>query len=107
VPGAPVSLTVPSDRELGAGGASASDTAADAEEPEATATPDASSGTGASDTGAAETGAADTDAAAPPAETATPEPQTAPDTATSDQPPAAGSAPEQFESFCEQNAGAC
>ena len=29
------------------------------------------------------------------------------DGGTTDTPPAAGSAPEQFESFCEQNAGAC
>jgi hypothetical protein len=39
-----------------------------------------------------------------------PETETAPapeETAPEDSPPPAGSAPEQFESFCEQNAGAC
>ena len=40
--------------------------------------------------------------------TTAPEATPVPDyTATNDTPPEAGSAPEQFEDFCEQNAGAC
>ena len=36
-----------------------------------------------------------------------PEATAAPDTATQDTAPEPGSPPEQFEDFCEQNAGAC
>jgi len=106
VPGAPPALTVPTEGELGAG----TDADADAE-----ANPDASADESTEDP--AESGAAtDPDAAAAPETTEPVDPSggtTAPETAAPDegaadpaQPPA-DSPPEQFESFCEQNAGAC
>jgi hypothetical protein len=104
VPGAPPALTVPSDNELGSSGSNAADNASSQD------------GTGSStdssaDSGTADSGAADSATPTPTPDTsggaAAPEATAAPDTATSDQPPAAGSPPEQFENFCEQNAGAC
>ena len=99
VPGAPAALTLPSDGELG--GSNAADNAA-------------SDGNGSSnaDSGTADSGTADaTPTPTPPADTSggavAPEATTAPDTATNDTPPAAGSPPQQFEDFCAQNAGAC
>ena len=92
VPGSPPALTVRSDSELGTSAAADETTGADAEsgaadgaatpEPEATAAPDGG--------------------ATAPEATAAPE-----DAAAEPEQPAAESAPEQFESFCEQNAGAC
>jgi hypothetical protein len=98
VPGAPPALTVPTDGEVSSGAADA-----DAEEdPDAEADPDAAT--------------ADPDAAVVPEDSSggavAPETEEAPaapeeTTAPEETPPPAGSAPEQFESFCEQNAGAC
>ncbi len=105
VPGAPPALIVPSDSELGASGSNA-DASTDADaDADATADEDAA----ATD----ETAEPDTGAAVPEATedtsggTAAPTAEAAPEDTTTEEPPAAGSAPEQFESFCEQNAGAC
>jgi polysaccharide biosynthesis protein PslG len=99
VPGSPPALVVPTDSELGASGSNANgsaDTSADS--------------TAAADSGTADSGTAESTTPAEPAapsggtaapDTAAPEPTTDPA-----QPPA-GSPPETFESFCEQNAGAC
>lgn len=107
VPGAPPALTVPTDSELeapaeeDADAETDPDASADETEDPATADPDA---------------AIDPDAAVPETEepvdpsggAVAPETETAPDeTAVDPAQPPAGSAPEQFESFCEQNAGAC
>jgi hypothetical protein len=101
VPGSPPALTVPSDSELGA---PETDTATDEDattEPEATPT---------------EEPAATDESAAPvvPAEpetggTVPEEPQAAvPEDTTEEAPAAPEEAPtEQFDSFCEQNVGAC
>jgi hypothetical protein len=103
VPGAPPALIVPSDSELAS--ASESDDAADT-----TASTDDSAS---ADESAATQAPADTGATTPPADTsggtvAAPEPTAAPeDSAANDTAPAPGSEAEQFESFCEQNAGAC
>ena len=103
VPGSPVALTVPSDSDLGAAGSSA-DGSADASADDST-DPDATAG---ETDGAAADGTAEPAPAAPSGGTAAPEPQAVPeDTTGAAEPPPAGSAPEQFESFCEQNAGAC
>jgi hypothetical protein len=103
VPGPPPALSVPTDKDLGGGGgdggagtddtsgsggqdgdADTADEDAGGTAPEATAEPDASGGA------------------------AAPETQTPPDdTATNDTAPPADSEAEQFETFCEQNAGAC
>jgi len=101
VPGSPPELTVPHQRgaadlsEEGAEG-SATPTPTPTEEGAATPTPAAEGETGST----GETGTADTGAAATPAPAAEDSPAT--DTA-----PPAGSAPEQFEQFCQENAGAC
>jgi hypothetical protein len=109
VPGAPPALTVPSDSELESGGADEADA-------EATATPEESSDEAVEPDAATEDPAAATEpvvpeetadpsggAAAPESQAAAPEEDTTEEPA---QPPA-DSPPEQFESFCEQNAGAC
>jgi hypothetical protein len=103
VPGPPPALTVPSDNDVGSGSTSASDNASNGDQSDSSADSGADSGTTEpnADPGTA-TPAPDTSGGA-----AAPEPTAAPDTATNDQPPAAGSPPEQFENFCEQNAGAC
>ncbi len=94
VPGGPPALTMRSDTELAAGGTAAdaadgadaeSDDAAGSATPEPTATVDPGSGTTVPDEAAA------------PEDAAAAEPEQ----------PAAETAPDQFESFCEQNAGAC
>jgi hypothetical protein len=102
VPGAPPALVVPTDSELGAGGGSSSD--------ESTSGTDEGADAGAgADSGRAAGGTADAPADASGGTTApAPEATAAPDdTTTQPEQPPAGSAPEQFESFCEQNAGAC
>ena len=103
VPGNPPALTSPSDSELGAGGSDAeTGTDEDATTDEDAATEEDPAAT---DESAAPVVPADPDAGTPVPE----EPQAAvPEDTTADpaQPPA-DSAPEQFESFCEQNAGAC
>jgi hypothetical protein len=100
VPGPPPALTVPTDGELASG---AADADADAD-PDATAEPDADAGTTEPDAGVVPEDSSG-GAVAPETEEApaVPEETTAPE----ETPPPAGSAPEQFESFCEQNAGAC
>jgi hypothetical protein len=104
VPGPPPALTVPSDNAIGTGGSGAADGST---EPGATPTPDASATPDASGTGASTDGATAPSSGTSGGTTA-PDAETTPsDTATTDQAPAAGSAPQQFESFCEQNAGAC
>jgi hypothetical protein len=105
VPGPPAALIVPSDSELGAAGSNAD------------ASADAGADAGAGEDAAAADDTADTDTSGTAAPTApedtsggttAPTTEAAPeDTTTDEQPPAAGSPPEQFESFCEQNAGAC
>jgi hypothetical protein len=103
VPGQPVNLTVPHQKgaaDLSGKDADASATptpTADAEG-EATPTPAADSGTTGSTGTTGTTGG--TDSAATPAPAA----QDAPGNDTA---PQAGSAPEPFEQFCEENAGAC
>jgi hypothetical protein len=101
VPGAPAAITVPSDNDLGSGGSKADNSGSSADEDNSSADNSADSADGATPTPTA-TPAPDTSGGA-----AAPEATAAPDTATSDQPPDAGSPPEQFEDFCEQNAGAC
>jgi hypothetical protein len=105
VPGNPPALTVPTDSELESGGSDA-----DAETDESTdetTDPDAAAedpaGTGAVEPAVPEEQADTSGGAAAPEEQAA-----APEDTTADpaQPPA-DSPPEQFESFCEQNAGAC
>jgi hypothetical protein len=98
VPGPPATLAVPHQK-------GAEDLSEDAEETP-TPTPTAEGEEGAegeatpapADSGSTETGG--TDAAA------TPAPATE-DSPTNDTAPEQGSAPEQFEQFCEENAGAC
>jgi hypothetical protein len=104
VPGDPPALTVPSDDDIGSGGsadnasADADDTTGGTDDPEATATPDSTTG----DAGTVTPPATDDTSGG------TTVPETAPeDSATTDTPPPAGSDAEQFEDFCEQNAGAC
>jgi hypothetical protein len=104
VPGAPPAIVLPSDDDLGGGSSNAS----------------ADSGTAQEDADANADGTADEDAAADTGTTTTPPEDTSggttapeptatavPDAPTTDTPPETGSAPEQFEDFCEQNAGAC
>ena len=103
VPGAAPALVVPTDSELGASGSSADESSSSTDEG---ADADAPADTGADELGHAccsaggherrHRGSRDADRPAAPEETAPEE-----------EPPPAGSAPEQFESFCEQNAGAC
>jgi hypothetical protein len=104
VPGAPPAITVPSDSDLGGGSSNAADNTGSSDDNSSSTDDSADS----ADSGSADSGAA---TATPVPDTsggtAAPEATAAPDTATSDQPPDAGSPPEQFENFCEQNAGAC
>jgi hypothetical protein len=95
VPGPPVTLTVP--HQKGAADVSASATPTPSATPTATATPAAGS-TGSTGT----TGATGTNTGA----AATPTPA-ANSPAAKQAPAADGSPPEQFEQFCEENAGAC
>jgi hypothetical protein len=101
VPGSPPALVVPTDSELGAAGSDADETSSDTDEDA-----DADADAGTADPGTAATPPADTSGG-----TVAPETQAAPaapeETAPEETPPPAGSPPEQFESFCEQNAGAC
>jgi hypothetical protein len=103
VPGPPPTLSVPTDSDVGGNSNAAADTSAKSDGKSTT-----SSDSGTADSGAA---SADSGTATPPADTsggtAAPEATAAPDTAASDTPPAAGSPPQQFEDFCQQNAGAC
>jgi len=91
VPGSPPALTVRSDSELGAAtNSSADQNSADSGSADASATPEP-------ETTVAPSGTTEPQATATPEDAA----------AGQDEPPPAGSAPEQFETFCEQNAGAC
>ena len=96
VPGPPVTLTVP--HQKGAAEVSASATPTPTATPTATATPAAGS-TGSTDT----TGATGTNTGA----AATPAPAAQDTPATNQAPADDGSPPQQFEQFCEENAGAC
>jgi hypothetical protein len=100
VPGSPPALVVPSDSELGASGSNANG-GADTSTDESTG----------ADSGTADSGTAESTTPAEPAPpsggTAAPETAAPEDTTTDPTQPAAGSPPEQFENFCEQNAGAC
>jgi hypothetical protein len=100
VPGSPPALTVPTDSDLGAAGSNADSTSGSADESADSADSGASADTGADDTGT--TAPADVGTTAP-----APEATTAPEETGGAAPPPAGSPPEQFEDFCEQNAGAC
>jgi hypothetical protein len=92
VPGGPPALTVRSDSELGTSAATDDTAGADAENGAATAAP----------TPEPEATAAPDGGTVAPEATAAPE-----DAAAEGDGSATESAPEQFESFCEQNAGAC
>jgi hypothetical protein len=110
VPGPPPALTVPSDNDIGGSGSGSSNSSSSSED-SSSGSSDGSTDSGA-DSGTADSGTADGGTTTtPPADegggTAAPEATAAPDTATNDQQPAPGSPPEQFENFCEQNAGAC
>ncbi len=97
VPGAPPTLTVPHQK----GAADVSASATPTPTPTATPTPAADSGTTGSTGGTAATG---TNTGAP----ATPAPAPATqDSPATDQQPTAGTPPEKFEQFCQENAGAC
>jgi hypothetical protein len=100
VPGAPVELTVPHQKGAADLSEDATGTATPTPTPsadgDATPAPTADSGT----TGS--TGATGTNTGA----AATPAPATQ-DSPTTDTAPRAGSAPEKFEQFCQENAGAC
>ena len=96
VPGPPATLSVP--HQKGAADVSASATPTPTPSAAGTATPTPAAGTGT--TGS--TGGTGTNAAA----TATPAPATQ-DTPAATQAPAQGSPPQQFEQFCQENAGAC
>jgi hypothetical protein len=96
VPGPPVTLTVP--HQKGAADVSASATPTPTATATATATPAAGS-TGSTGT----TGATGTNTGA----AATPTPAAQNNQASNQAPAADGSPPEQFEQFCEENAGAC
>jgi hypothetical protein len=100
VPGPPPALVVPSDSEIGGSDAGAST--------DETTDPDAAADDAAATDGATDQ-AAPTEPVEPSGGTVAPEPQAAaPEDTTADPAqPEPGSPPEQFESFCEQNAGAC
>jgi hypothetical protein len=94
VPGPPATLTVP--HQKGAADVSASATPTPTPGATGTATPTPAAGT----TGS--TGSTGTNTAA----TATPAPATQ-NSPAANATPAAGSPPQQFEQFCQENAGAC
>jgi hypothetical protein len=104
VPGVPAALQVPTDAALGSSGSKADASSS-------TSGDEQSDSSGGNDSGAADTGTSGsgTTTTPPAAGTATPQPQAtaAPDDTTGGTQPPAGSPPEQFENFCEQNAGAC
>jgi hypothetical protein len=101
VPGGPVPLTVP-----GTGAAL---------KPQATATATASATPTATTTGSTGTSSGTTQSTTPSTASSgtgttgggTQAPSSSSDSATSDQPPPAGSDAQQFEDFCAQNPGAC
>ena len=103
VPGPPPVLSVP--HQKGAADVSADEDATPTPTPtaeggaEATPTPAGTGSTG-------ETGGTDTETGTNTGATATPAPATQ-DSPAADQAPAAGSPPEKFEQFCQENAGAC
>ena len=99
VPGPPPALSVP--HQKGAADVSASATPTPTPSGDATPTPTPADSGATGETGGTGTGT-NTGAAATP----TPAPATE-DSPAADQQPAAGSPPEQFEQFCEENAGAC
>jgi peptidylprolyl isomerase len=96
VPGPPATLTVP--HQKGAADVSASATPTPSATPTATPTPAAGS-TGSTGT----TGGTGTNTGA----AATPTPAAQNNSASKQAPDADGSPPQQFEQFCEENAGAC
>ena len=100
VPGGPPALIVPTDSELGATGSKADASSSSPDTGTADSSADTESGTtGTSGTAAPTTTEPSGGTTAP----AAPEDTTTTDPA---QPPA-GSSAEQFETFCEQNTGAC
>lgn len=108
VPGPPAALTVPSDTDLGGGGnsddsSSNSDDSSSSDENSGSGADDTTGGTTTPDTGTTAPSTDDTSGGAAAPETGTTAPE---DSAANDTPPA-GSEAQQFESFCEQNAGAC
>jgi hypothetical protein len=99
VPGPPAELTVPHAKGAADLSEDASATPTPTPSAGATATPTAASGaTGSTGT----TGGTGTNTAATPTPAAQQQ-----DSATNDATPAAGSPPQQFEQFCQENAGAC
>jgi hypothetical protein len=114
VPGNPPALTVPSDGDIGSGGA-ASNSGSTSDSSDSSAS--GSGSTGSTDTGTTtgSTGGTTAPTTTAPSTTdgtsggtaAPTTPSTTDDTATNDQAPPAGSDAQQFENFCEQNAGAC
>jgi hypothetical protein len=99
VPGPPTALTVPHQR--GAADLAASPTPTPSTSATGTVTPTATTGTGTTTGTTGTTGGTGTNTAA------TQAPATQQDTATNNTAPAAGSAPQKFEQFCQENAGAC
>ena len=99
VSGPPTTLSVPHQKGAADVSASATPTPTPTPAAGATATPTPAAGTTGS-TGATGTTGTNTGA------TTTPAPATQ-DSPTADQAPAAGSPPEKFEQFCQENAGAC
>jgi hypothetical protein len=101
VPAGPPALVVPSDSELAADSGSGADETTDGTTDETT-DPDAadqdSTGDGT---------AAPAEPVEPSGGTTAPDAAAPEDTTADPAQPEPGSAPEQFESFCEQNAGAC
>ena len=109
VPGNPPALAVPSDGDIGGSNADSSSSASGSNSSGAGTTDSTGTGTTTGSTGTA----APTATTAPSTTDGTSGGTTAPttpstdDTATNDQAPPAGSDAQQFENFCEQNAGAC
>ena len=108
VPGNPPALTVPSDGDIGSGANSDSSSSSNPSDSNSTDSTDNGTTTGSTTTtpqAQATTAPSTTDGTS--GGTAAPTTPTTPDTATNDQAPPAGSDAQQFENFCEQNAGAC
>jgi hypothetical protein len=100
VPGSPPALTVPSDNDIGGGSSNSSSNSGSGSD--ASGDEEADGETGTAEPTPTPTVEPDASGGA-----TVPEATAEPDTAANDTPPEAGSPPEQFEDFCEQNAGAC
>jgi hypothetical protein len=101
VPGPPAELSVPHQKGAPAISASVTPTPSTSATGTVTPTPTATTGTTGSTGTTGTTGGTGTNTAA------TPAPASQQDSATNDTAPANGSAPQRFEQFCQENAGAC